>query len=65
MPYSKKAKFLHKRQRNPEQFDKFYTVPISHVPHRKKYPKGTEAIIGHLIGDGWKTQSILVLKKKR
>ncbi len=69
MPFSKKAKYLHKRQRQPRLFEKktFKTVPISHTDYSGKYQKkGNKAIVGRLKKTGeWKLQSILVLKQKK
>lgn len=68
MPYSKKAKYRHHRQRKPELFDEtsFKTVPISHTKYRgKKYKKpGVKAVVGKLKKTGKpKIQSILEPKK--
>jgi hypothetical protein len=67
MPYSKKAKYEHHRKKPPSKFIKssFRNVPISHVSHRKKYPRGTRAIVGKLKSGKYATQSILIPKKKR
>lgn len=68
MPYSRKAKFTHHRRKDPSEFKKgsFRNVPISHVPHTKKYPRGTRAVVGRLkVTDKGATQSILVPKRKR
>ena len=67
MPYSKKAKYTHHRQKPPEMCEdlSIRTVPISHVKHRKKYPKGTKAIVCKSVATGKGiTQSILIPKKK-
>jgi len=68
MPYSRKAKYTHHRQRQPELFeDNFKTVPISHTEYKgKKFKKkGVKAVTGKLKKTGkWKIQSILVPKKK-
>ena len=71
MPYSKKSKFEHHRKKSPGRFVKtsFRNVPISHVPHKKKYPKGTRAIVGKLKKPKkgqrkYQTQSILIPKKR-
>lgn len=77
MPYSKKSKFKHVRQKPPSKFVKasIRTVPISHATtptgkHYKDYPKGTKAIVGKVKERKkgqrkYQTQSILVPKKKR
>jgi len=70
MPYSRKARYRHYRQRSPREFVRgtFRTVSISHAPYRgKKFRKpGVKAVVGRLKGSGrWATQSILVPKKKR
>lgn len=68
MPYLRKAKYTHNRLRDPIEFKKgtIRTVPISRVPHTKKYPKGTKAIVGKLKETGkGATQSILIPKKKK
>lgn len=66
MPY-KKSKYTHHRRRDPQKFkmESFRTVPISHVPHTKKYPRGTKAIVGKLKTGFWKTQSVLIPKRKK
>jgi len=68
MPYSSKAKYTHDRRKDPDEFKprSFRTLPISHVPHTKKYPRGTKAVVGTLKATGkGATQSILVPKRKR
>lgn len=68
MPHSKKSEYEHHRKRDPGEFKKgtFRTVPVSHVPHRKRYPKGTKAVVGRSKKDNkFKTQSILIPKKKK
>lgn len=72
MPYSKKAKFYHHRQKSPRLFDKktFKNVPLNHTSYRgEKYSKwmysGTpaRAIVGKLKkSKKWSTQSILIPK---
>lgn len=72
MPYSKKAKFYHHRQKSPRLFDKktFKNVPLNHTSYRgEKYSKwmysGTpaRAIVGRLKkSKKWSTQSILIPK---
>ena len=80
MPYSKKAKYRHHRQRSPKMFIKstFETVPLSHTEYsgRKLKKPGAKAIVGVLkpqyrtsVKRGgkprkWRIQSILVPKKK-
>ena len=71
MPYSQKSKFEHHRQRPPKLFKQssFRTVPISHVPHRIKYPKGAKAVVGELKSPKkgqrkYQTQTILIPKRK-
>ncbi len=71
MPYSDKSKYEHHRKRKPSDFvqSSFRNVPISHVPHRKKYPVRTRAIVGKLKhpskGKKYATQSILIPKRRR
>lgn len=52
MPYSKNAKYKHKRQKPPSRFDKstLKTVPLSHTDYSgKKFKKpGAKAIVGKL-----------------
>ena len=67
MPYSRKAKYYHHRQRHPNEFIKgsFRNVPISHTKYRgKKFKKkGARAIIGKLKKNKkWVVQSYLVPK---
>jgi len=68
MPYSKKAKYYHIRQKNPKLFEKdsFRVVPLSHTNYRGtkfKKDKNTKAIVGKLKKSGkWSIQSILVKK---
>lgn len=68
MPYSKKAKFYHNRQLQPDLFDKktFTTVPLSHTKYKgKKYKgiKGALAVIGRdKFTRKLKIQSILIPK---
>lgn len=74
MPYSRKAKYLHKRQRNPKEFAKgtLRTVPLDHTEYEGKLlkVKGTKAIVGKLTKKNgktcrkycWKVQSILIPK---
>jgi len=67
MPYSKKAKYIHYRRKQPDEFinTSFRDVPISHVKHTKKYPAGTRAVVGKLKATGkYATQTILVPKRK-
>lgn len=64
----KKAKYTHHRRREPDEFKSgsFRTVPISHVPHIKRYPAGTKAIVGKLKETNKSaTQSILIPKRKK
>lgn len=64
MPYQK-PKYKHHRRRNPKEFIKssLRTVPVSHVKTRKRWKKGSKAIVGKLKKTGkWATQSILELK---
>lgn len=71
MPYGNKSKYEHHRRMPPGKFipESFRNVPISHVPHRKPYPRGTRAIVGKLKrpgkGRAYRTQSILIPKKPR
>jgi hypothetical protein len=81
MPYSKKAKYRHNRQRSPKQFDKstLKTVPLSHTDYggRKFDKPGAKAIVGRLKPSfrkpkkkggrprKWGIQSILVPKKQK
>ncbi len=68
MPYSEKAKYEHHRKRPPGRFiqTSFRNVPVSHVPHRKKYPTGTRAIVGKLKATKKNaTQSILIPKRRK
>lgn len=68
MPKSKKSKFKHKRYRNPKEIKKntFKTVPISHTDSKKKWPKGTKAIVGKSKKtDKWVIQSVLIPKKEK
>lgn len=70
MPYSRKAKYKHNRQRPPGQFQKstMRTVPVSHIPEsqyrgKKFRKKGVKAITGKLKkSKKWKVQSFLVPK---
>jgi len=67
MPYSKKAKYTHHRQKSPRLFIKksFKTVPISHTSYRgKKFAqKTTKAVVGKLKKTGkWAIQTILKRK---
>jgi hypothetical protein len=53
MPYSKKAKYTHHRQKSPKQFQKsprMKTVPLDHTNYRGKKldKKGAKAIVGVL-----------------
>ena len=69
MPYSRKAKYKHHRQKKPGLFIKssFRTVPITHTAYRgKKFKKpGVKAVVGKLKSTKkWATQSILEPKKK-
>lgn len=64
MPY-KKAKYRHLRRADPDEFIKstFRTVPISHTRTTKKYPKGTQAIVGkRKKSKKWGIQSVLIPK---
>jgi len=79
MPYSKKAKYRHNRQKPPGRFLKstLKTVPLSHTEYKgKKFRKpGAKAIVGKLkpqfrkpVKRGgkprkWGIQSILIPKK--
>lgn len=61
----KSTKYIHHRRRKPTEFVKtsFRTVPISHVPTRKRWKKGSKAVVGKLRKTGkWATQSILEKK---
>ena len=77
MPYSRKAKYTHHRQKPPSQFIKpLKTVPITHTTYSgKKFKKpGVKALVGRLkpqfrkpVKRGgkprkWGIQSILVPK---
>ncbi|MFX1480548.1 MAG: hypothetical protein ACFFCI_20860 [Promethearchaeota archaeon] len=72
MPYSKKARYRHHRQQQPNEFIKgsFKTVPLNHTDYRgNKYARymysGTpaKAIVGKLKSSGnWAIQSILIPK---
>jgi len=74
MPYSRKAKYYHKRQKSPKKFVRtsFKTVPFHHTKYSgKKYKKwhrkgsGAKAVVGKLKKSGkWGTQSILIPKKQ-
>lgn len=79
MPYSKKAKYKHNRQKPPGEFDRstLKTVPLSHTDYKgKKFKKpGAKAIVGRLKVKHrkpakrggkprkWGIQSILISKK--
>ena len=70
MPYSRDAKYYHKRQRNPKDFQKksFRTLPVKNSPYTgKKYDKkGVLVVVGKLKNcrkNCWKIQSILVPKR--
>lgn len=70
MPYGKKSKYNHNRQRSPKEFIKksFKTVPLSHTSYSgNKYKnKKAKAIVGKLKRNKkWKIQSILVPKNRR
>jgi len=78
MPSSKKAKYYHKRQQQPDKFEKntFKTVPFHHTNYAgKKYKKfhkkdsGVMAIVGkkkkRKKKGRWSIQSILIPKKKK
>lgn len=65
MPYSKEAKYRHIRYCHPDEIDDdtWATVPITHTPTRKEWPKGTLAVRGIKESTGnWVTQSVLVPK---
>lgn len=72
MPYSKKAKYRHYRQRSPKDFDpkSFQTVKFNHVRYQGKKFKGyhksgtrAKAVIGKEKKTGKsKIQSILIPK---
>lgn len=78
MPYSKRARYRHHRQKSPGKFQKgtFKTVPLSHTEYKgKKFRKpGAKAVVGVVkkehrrpIKRGgrprkWGIQSILTLK---
>lgn len=72
MPYSKKAKYTHNRQKSPKLFisSSFKTVPLNHTDYRgQKFARymysGTpaKAIVGKLKSSGdWAIQSILIPK---
>jgi len=73
MPYSRRAKYYHIRQKDPNLFIKstFKNVPFSHTRYRgKKYARfhksgsGARAIVGKLKKNGkWALQSILIPKE--
>jgi len=73
MPYSRKAKYHHKRQKSPKLYRRgsFKTVPFHHAEYSgKKYKRwhrkgsGAKAVVGKLKKSGkWSTQSILIPKK--
>jgi len=81
MPYSKKAKYEHHRQKSPKMFERstLKTVKLSHTEYSgKKYKKlGAKAVVGRLkkkyrkpVKRGgkpraWGVQSILVPKKSK
>ncbi len=70
MPYSKKAKYRHNRQRPPKDFQRssLRTVPVSHISEsqyrgKKFRKKGVKAITGKLKNSKkYKVQSFLVPK---
>lgn len=74
MPYSKKAKYKHNRQRSPSDFvmGSFKTVPLNHTKYKGKKYKGynksgttAKAVVGTLkSGKKSVIQSILIKKKK-
>jgi len=76
MPYSRKAKYIHHRRRNPKEFvaNTLKTVPISHTNYSGTKFKGKKmkAIVGRLkpafrrykTKKQWAIQSILEPKKK-
>lgn len=71
MPF-KHSKYDRDRREKPSEFVKrsFRTVPISHVPHKKRYPKGTKAIVGKWKNEkahkrAYGTQSVLIPKKRK
>ena len=48
MPYSRHAKYRHIRYIHPDEIQDgtWLTVPISHTNSKKKWPKGTLAVVG-------------------
>jgi len=68
MPYSKQAKYLHKRQFHPSECETgaFATVPVEKTPYRGKYRKsGVQAVRCRDKDTGkWRTQSLQVPKNK-
>ena len=65
MPYER-AKYTHDRRKKPKEIisGTYRTVPITHTNARKKYPKGTLAIVGKSKKTkNWVTQSVLIPKK--
>lgn len=75
MPYSKKSRFLHKRQQQPDKFigNTFRTVSLSHTNYSggkyKKWKKpgsGAKAVVARKKkSKKWGIQSILIPKKKK
>lgn len=74
MPYGRRARYYHERQRHPSDFveSTFRTVPLSHTGYRgRKFAKwkrkgsGAKAIVGKLRKSGkWGVQSILIPKRR-
>ena len=65
MPYSS-AKYFHKRRKKPREIlrETFKTVPITHTNARKRYPKGTMAVVGKSKKTkNWVIQSVLIPKR--